>query len=138
MSAAPDNLPPVVREIEQIAGWTAALRIVKRWGGTRLYVPERIGEGHPLAQAAGLDAAAKLSRRFAGVHIEIPRAYRALCAERRAQIAARYAAGESAARLAREYGMHHRWIRWVVADARNKRPAAQPAAQRGLFDSAPA
>ena len=42
-------------------GEDAALRLRKRFGGTELYIPKKIGESHPIAVAIGVDLAQKLA-----------------------------------------------------------------------------
>ena len=58
------HLPAVLREIAEVAGLDAALRIAQLRGGARLSIPSRIDEDSWLAREIGLEAARKLSRHY--------------------------------------------------------------------------
>lgn len=111
----PADLPASLREVIEIIGLPATLKLVENWGGLiALYIPRNINTDHPLARQLGLEAAFKLTERWGGDYLRnIPKATAALRAARNREIIARRAAGESAAKLALEYGVTERQI-WNV------------------------
>jgi Mor family transcriptional regulator len=111
----PSLLPETLREIAEVVGLPAAVRLVEWRGGVRVYVPARVTERHPLARVLGVRAAAALCARYPGAELCIPRAEAALRAVRDADIRRRYSGGEGAPALALEYGLSLRQIRSIVA-----------------------
>lgn len=59
-------------EIASVIGDEATLRLAEHFGGTRIYVPQKIGAHHPIAVAIGMDAAKLLSEHFFGVRFDLP------------------------------------------------------------------
>lgn len=118
---ASDLLPPVLEKLVNGIGFPATLKVVERWGGTRLYVPkaENIGEEHELAKAIGIAAAHKLARAHAADEkaddwLEVPRA--AVYLRRvRDQIIRESYQGTSVTRLARKFGMTRRNVFYIVS-----------------------
>jgi Mor family transcriptional regulator len=108
-----EDLPGRLREIAERIGLPATIRLVEGWGGTRLYVPEKIEPHHLLAQRLGCEAARQLSRLYAREIIDIPRAVRAAKAIRDREIIERLDAGDSAPALARAHGLTERAI-WKI------------------------
>lgn len=121
-------LPPRLRDIAQAIGVDAVLALSEGWPGIRLFVPAQIPASHPIALRIGLQAALKLAALCAGETIPIPRNHRLMRARLRAVAVARYRANESAATLAREFGVHEFTIYKWAADTGNDR-------QRELFDA---
>ena len=112
---ASDVLPPKLAELVDAIGFPAALRLVERWGGVRLYVPleQNLTEEHELVRALGLAAARKL----ASAHkewLEVPRGAAYLRSVRDRIIRESYG-GKSVTRLAREFNMTRRNIFYIVA-----------------------
>lgn len=93
----------------------ATTRLVSRYGGIRLYVPEKLADDHELIEVLGRTAAIKLVKTFALEQLWIPRCQAAICAARDAEIRARHADGEKVDALAREYGLTDRWVWAIVA-----------------------
>ncbi|HXG29577.1 MAG TPA: Mor transcription activator family protein [Nevskiales bacterium] len=122
-----DLLPPSLHDLVEVIGLRAALALVERWGGTRVYIPEHApGSDHPLAQQIGQEATRKLCRAYAGETMSVPRAYRALRAALYRQIRHDYhQRGRSAAELAREHGMTERWVYAIVSSAEGDRLSPQ-------------
>jgi hypothetical protein len=58
--------------IRAAVGDDAHKTLLEALGGTQLYIPAKVGEHHPLAQAMGLEAARQLSSKLAGVTITLP------------------------------------------------------------------
>lgn len=113
-------LPPLTREMAEVAGLKAALEVTERWGGTRLFFPKQVDGEHPLTLTVGLEAARKLCDRFGGDEPSIPRAANALKYLRNQIIARRYLT-ESAAAIARDYGMTERWVYEIVSREQDDR-----------------
>ena len=109
-----DWLPPLLREIEEVAGLEAALRICQRWGGSRLFVPRSPGPDHPIVREIGAEAAGRLCGHFAGEELTVPLGAGILRRLRNREIIARYRAGESAGSIARDMRMTERWVYAIV------------------------
>ena len=105
-----DELPPMLADLATTIGTAATLKLLDRFGGTRLYVPGRVGDEHPLVFAIGKEAADKLVAVYGRERIDVPRASEMWRASRDADIRDRYRAGETAAELARYYQVTERTI----------------------------
>lgn len=57
-------LPAVLIEIAEVIGSEAMWALVRACGGTSIYIPANIGQGHWLAGLVGLDAARQLALHF--------------------------------------------------------------------------
>lgn len=110
-----EYLPPKLREIAEVVGLEAAIRLAEHWPGIRLFVPQRVHLQHPIALAIGMRAAEQLAARYGGETVCVPKAERYLRAIRNAEIVRRYRAGESAATLARHFGVHENHVYALVA-----------------------
>jgi hypothetical protein len=63
------RLSPVLKEIADVIGRDAMTQLAIAFGGTRVYIPAKIGKGHPIAKAIGDTAAAKLADYFASTSL---------------------------------------------------------------------
>jgi hypothetical protein len=69
------NRPPAPAEIAYLTkhiGEAAALTLIEKRGGTRLYVPAEPNQASALALEIGLPAAQALAREFGGETLKIP------------------------------------------------------------------
>jgi transcriptional regulator GlxA family with amidase domain len=90
-------------EIAALIGEAAALALAEEFGGSRLYIPSMIEDGHRIAEAIGMPAARVLSARFAPDVVVVP-----LCRELRA---AHYRGqGLSNGKIARRLGLTERGV----------------------------
>lgn len=64
--------PAELAWLTDCVGADAALRLIERHGGTRIYVPREVNQGTPLAIEIGLDPARALSVAFGGEIVRIP------------------------------------------------------------------
>lgn len=111
-----EALPESLQEVAGLIGLPATMRIIERWGGTRLSVPVRADDAaHPLARVIGVPAMQQLSERMGGLTLNVPSCALARRRARDAEIRRRYAAGETAAALAREHGITERHVWRIVA-----------------------
>ena len=115
LSIDPELLPESVREMAEVIGLEAALGVVRRFGGTRLWLPLVVEADHPLAREIGLAQAKRLGEYYRLESITVPSCKGAFRVLRNERITRRYRAGETAAVLAREYGLHERMIWQIVA-----------------------
>lgn len=68
-------LPSILREISEEIGIADTLKLVRRYGGTSVYVPRKLKENHELINVLGLESAQMLCDKFGGYdRIEIPKA----------------------------------------------------------------
>ena len=114
-----DDLPDSLREMVDVIGLEAVIRLVEHFGGIRVRIPSdprRIHEGHPLARAVGIEAARKLGEAYAGLEITVPRAAAALRALRNQEIHRLHTEeGWPAHRLARKYQLHEYTIYTILS-----------------------
>jgi hypothetical protein len=109
------ELPPVLREIERVAGFKAAMRLVNKIGGLSVTIPKEPDPSHVLTQAVGLETARKISALFGGERIAVPRAHHYRTVLRQAEVCRRYRAGEPVRTLAKEYSLTERAVEKMVA-----------------------
>jgi len=119
-----DALPESLRDIAETIGIAATLRLVEWRGGVRLWIPQELRAGEPLAQVLGLEAAQRLIERYGCERIYLPRCARALREARNAEIRARYREC-TASELAREYALTDRQIWRIVATSHRDRSGQQ-------------
>lgn len=121
MKLALDDLPGSLRDVVDLIGLAATLKLIENFGGLiALYVPREIEPGHPIAIAIGITAARKLSDHYGTDCLRnIPRCVIGLRRIRDAEIHARRAAGETPARLARAFGLTERQVWAILADIRD-------------------
>lgn len=114
------QLDGVLGEIAEVAGLQAALAVVERWGGIRLYVPEpdKLRDTHPMVEAVGADAAQAIAQRFQREEILVPRTPTLVRAARDRRIRAEHDpdAGVSASVLAQRWGLSLRMVRYILAE----------------------
>lgn len=111
--AITEQLPGLLREIAEIAGEAAALRVAQARGGTRAYIPrpENLSATHWLVQALGLEPARELASIYQGEHLDIPLGPHAgNQAAITAAITRGLAEGRSAADIARAVGVTERTV----------------------------
>ena len=121
MKLALNDLPESLRELVDLIGLAATLKLVEHFGGLiSLYVPREIEAHHPIAVALGITAARKLSSHYGTDCLRnIPRCVNGLRRIRDAEIRARRESGESAAKLALAFGLTERQIWTILAEERN-------------------
>lgn len=112
-----DYLPPSLKELVDVIGLTAAQKLVSAYGGTRLVVPMKMPESHPLAQLLGLEAARKLSAHYAHERMDVPVALAAIRAVRDQTIRDEHREGVSARRLALRFQLTERRVWEILAGA---------------------
>lgn len=116
-----DDLPETVKDLVDVIGMKAAMRIVEKRGGIRLYVPKSAKDDHSLSTLIGLDNLEELVKIYGGEEIEIPRCEEALRAVRQRQIIADLQSG-SCAEVALRHGYTERGLRLMLrrAEARGE------------------
>ena len=117
-----EDLPDVLREIVFHVGYDAAMKLVKYFGGTTVYISSAVSR-LPLAieDAIGSDAAAKLCDGFGGCDLYIPRCQKGLLLSRNISVCLDYeklitSMGSDAASnaLARRYTLSNRYIYMIL------------------------
>lgn len=125
-----------VGELVEAIGLAAALKLARRFGGRRVYVPqpERIKPEGPLAGTIGFDAVTRLAKTWRGQEIAVPKCVGYLARERARRIHAEPAAMSIAA-IAAKYDITERWAFRILATPAPGEPAEEPArlAQRDFF-----
>lgn len=113
-----EHLPERARAIAELIGLPATLKLVERYGGVRIYVPQTMPPSHALVGLLGVDAAERLSRAFGGdEHFDVPRCTLAARRARDATLVADFLAGMSHRNLALNYQLTERAVRKIIARA---------------------
>lgn len=103
------ELPVVIAEIEQVAGYDVALKLAQAKGGQTVYIPAEASEGHWLTDIVGLEAARKICDHYrvanTGAKLLIPMAKQAV---QKRRLVEALEAGASAPAAAAAAGMHER------------------------------
>ena len=101
-------LPGIVRDIADLVGLAAALKVVEHYQGIRMWVPVKFDPEHILVKQLGPAAALKLVDYYPGEKLEIPRCLAAIRAVRDAEIRS---GGLSQRQYAAKHGLTERQIR---------------------------
>jgi hypothetical protein len=101
-------------ELVSQVGFQTAIRICRAYGGTRLAIPSKTHETHPLALLVGLDAARTLSATYGGQRLAIPAEVNALLMQRNATICQDYVGGTSISTLARRHRLSRKMITKIL------------------------
>lgn len=109
------ELPDSLAEIADVVGLEGALKLVEQCGGTRIFIPRKVGVQHQLANLLGFEQARRMSQHFGGETISIVRAAAALRKRRNLEIISRYDGGEGVRVLARAYQLTERHIYAILA-----------------------
>jgi AraC-like DNA-binding protein len=110
-------------ELASAIGEPLALALSQRFGGTRLYVPRRISDGHPICVALGREGAERLAAYAGGGELAVPKQ-----AARRARVIALHSRGAlTMSQIALETAYSERHVYRLVRDAIDR-------SQPSLFD----
>lgn len=125
---------PIERLVE-LLGVAGALKLAERFGGQRLYMPERVKPEGALAQAIGFEAAQKLAFEWRRDAVDIPKCAALLRARRDRQIREDTKA-MSVAAVAEKWDTTERNVYMILArpePSADEGAAVVDAAQRTLF-----
>lgn len=103
-------LPGVLREVAEEAGLPAALRLAHAFGGTEIWIPEKLTAGHRLIEALGREAAEKVVQMFGSGHLLVPLGPLADGRAKRREIMRMIEDGRTAADIARRLRCHVRTV----------------------------
>ncbi len=109
------DLPQSLTEVVDAVGLAAALALVERAGGTRVYVPVQFDAGHFLAAWLGETDAARLVENFGGELLIVPRCLAAMRNVRDRQIRAKRKEGTRVSDLALQYRLTDRQVYTILA-----------------------
>ena len=135
------DLPETARDLADLVGLPATLRLVRQLGGTSFPVAKgrtRMGVARfeLLAEVVGEEAAETITRHYGGEVLYVPRCHAALQRSRDRAIHARFderihagaSANQTVAELAREHQLSDRRV-WDIL-----KTLPEPVCQNGLFD----
>jgi hypothetical protein len=112
LDITPLMLPAVLRQIAELIGIDAAVKIARAFGGTSLTIPQTMGPDHKLAQLIGLADASTIAAHFGGSgRFECPSAKSVLC---RADARRLRRAGKSTMEIAAALGISQRHVTSLV------------------------
>ena len=117
------RLPHILREVAEIAGEEAALRLARVRGGRRMYVPATPTAG--LTAEIGAEAAGALARLYGNENITVPLGPTGSLSQVRRAIGEALQGGASAAEAAEAAGVTQRTI-YNHRRRRKERDARQP------------
>lgn len=103
-------LPGVLREVAQAAGLGAALQLAGEFGGTEIWVPEKLTPDHRLAKALGAEAAGVVLALYGRGHLLVPLGPLADAGRKRREIMAMIEMGRPASEIARALRCHVRTV----------------------------
>jgi len=101
-------LPGIVREIADLIGLHATLKLVEHYPGIEMWVPGNYDPDHVLVKIIGHEAASKLVDNYGGESYQMPKCVDAIRAVRNTRICA---SDKSQRQLAIEHGLTVRQIR---------------------------
>ncbi|MBF0368569.1 MAG: hypothetical protein HQL52_03840 [Magnetococcales bacterium] len=113
------DLPEAFQEVAEVTGLPGALKMIKKYKGTRLFIPKKFSAQHALAELLGIEQARRLGKRFGGEVLMIPQAKKAFRTIRNRKIVRRYDEGVPVRRLAVEYDLTERSIYVILSDPKN-------------------
>lgn len=127
-----DGLPPVLREIAEVAGLEAALELARQYGGLEVAIPRKVGPDHWLVRCVGEKAATLICDHYSvrdadghavgGLRLYIPQAGTGAAAQARQQLARDLEAGQLSLRAAaRRACLTERTARRIRARMRDDR-----------------
>ncbi len=108
-------IPDSLREIVEVIGQPGAIKLIEKCGGTRMFIPKRLGAQHKLANLLGFEQAKRLSHHFGGETISIARGSSLLRRQRNLQIIRAYDNGTPASQLALRYQLTERQIYSILS-----------------------
>ena len=101
-------LPKQIRDIVQVIGLPATLKLVDHYKGTRVYVPERFDPNHALCKLISHEPLIKLIEIYARDYFEVPKCDAAMRLARNTMIAS---SDKTQRELAIEWDLTERQIR---------------------------
>ena len=123
-------LPPATRALARRIGVDGLQKLVKSYGGVRIYIPARgnLHSRHWLSRCIGLDRARQLADEE-GRHIDVPMCKQFITTELHRQIRA-YRAEHSERETARQFRVSSVWVRKLM-----QRGEPLPTPQSDLFEA---
>ena len=107
-------LPRSLRELGGEIGLEAVLKLAEHYGGTQIFPPKKVHDGHPLAQAIGLPAAQYIAGYWGGDYLYVPNLAGVKKKIRNAEIVRRYDQGESKRKLALAFQVTSKTIQNIL------------------------
>ncbi|WP_019024078.1 MULTISPECIES: Mor transcription activator family protein [unclassified Thioalkalivibrio] len=118
----------LVAELADAIGYQPTVRLIRAYGGRRLYIPRQADPEHPITLTVGHTAATQLCDQYPGTRLDLPDEQTSLLELRNRRIVAESQRGRETRALARDYGLSPRMIRKIL-DAAGARKAAGAARQ---------
>lgn len=121
-----DDLPPLLRQIAEVAGAAAAVQLARDYGGTEIYIRKKLDTDHVLVRSVGMQSAALILDALGAGALEVPLGPSRYGEQLARAIAERQKAGQSERQIARALSCHIRTVR--------RHRARRPSDQLDLFD----
>ncbi|OGG93576.1 MAG: hypothetical protein A2508_10325 [Candidatus Lambdaproteobacteria bacterium RIFOXYD12_FULL_49_8] len=115
----------MLEELIEILGHEATLKLVQRFGGTALYIPQNPQANHPLTLTIGEQGAALLSSYFGGENLYLPLGRKWARELQRERIHELRSSAVPLTEIAKSVGCTTRWVRMVLKDY-SPNPINQP------------
>lgn len=109
------DLPPALVKLVDAIGQTDALKLVERYGGTKLYLPSLPKPNNQIAMIIGVEQAQALAAAWDDIWLHVPRGVSISRAARDKEIRKAFDDGESVRNLALKYQLVERSIRRILS-----------------------
>jgi len=121
-------------ELTTIIGYQPTARLLRAFGGRRLYIPSTLDDEHPITWVVGRTHAQTLTSQFGGERLDLPDEQSIVLDLRNQRIAAEYRRGHSVRQLARTYSLSPRGIRKILCKLGLREEGAEPVPPEHLDD----
>lgn len=116
----------LIADLADAIGYQPTVRLIRAYGGRRLYIPRKADPEHPLSLTVGHAAATHLADLYPGERLELPDEQSSILDLRNRRIVAEHRRGRDVRALARDYGLSARMIRKILDGAGARRTASPP------------
>ena len=116
----------IICDVQRVAGDQGAQRLIRRFGGKKIYIPKSMKPNHPIALAIGEAAARWLAAEYGGSYYEVPTGRVRNSAKLRIVVAQ-----GSNAEVAEACGVSVRWVRIVRKMQREAETRGESVPDRG-------
>ena len=120
----------ILDELASIIGYQPTARLLRAFGGRRLYIPATLDDEHPITWVVGYTHAQTLTTRYGGERLDLPDEHIIVLDLRNQRMAAEYRRGHSVRQLAKTYGMSPRGIRHILNKLALREAGAEQTEQR--------
>lgn len=126
-------MPPSARDLVNVLGFAATMDLLNRFGGKRIFIPNRLTDDAKIVGQIGREAAEKLVERMPGTRMEPPMLTSIERLLRDNAIRADFDSGMDIPELVDRYRITQRHIRRLLCRSPDTRPSARPKRPRDPY-----